>query len=259
MSLDFLALLDGHGSIRQYQDKAVDEALLQKILQTGTRAATSGNMQFYAMVVSKDEQQKQKLYAAHGEQAMILQAPVLITFCADLHRMQRWFDTREAKTSFANEVSLIRGIIDASLLAQNVVVAAEAMGLGTCYMGSTLTGIKDIVSILNLPKLVVPVTTICLGYAAEDKKRIERLPMQAVLHEERYQMFDQQKIDAIYSQREQTYWQRFEQNPKRRAFLERDDVNNIAQAYRALKFDQKQLEEYSKNLWQCYQDQFLSI
>ncbi|HMQ09954.1 MAG TPA: nitroreductase family protein [Oligoflexia bacterium] len=259
MNTDVLALQDGHSSIRQYQNKAIEADLLQKILLTGTRAATSGNMQFYAMVLTQDPQQKQKLYQAHGEQAMILQAPVLITFCADLHRMQRWFDVREAKTSFANEVSLIRGIIDASLLAQNVVLAAEAMDLGTCYMGSTLKGIKEIVNILNLPKLVVPVTTICMGYPAEEKKRIERLPLAAVVHNESYDSFNAERIDTVYSQREQDYWLRFTQNPQRKKVLDRDNVSNVAQAYRALKYDQQELEDYSKNLWECYQTQFLSV
>lgn len=259
MNTDVLALQDSHGSIRQYQDKPIEEELLHKILHTGTRAATSGNMQFYAMVLTKNQEQKQKLYQAHGQQAMIMQAPILITFCADLHRMQCWFDMRDAQTSFANEVSLIRGIIDASLLAQNVVLAAEAMDLGTCYMGSTLTGIKEIVDILSLPKLVVPVTTICMGYRAEEKKRIERLPLTAVVHDESYKRFDAEKIDAVYKQRELDYWQRFAMNPKRKQFLDRKDVNNVPQAYRALKFDQKQLEDYSKNLWECYQEQFLSV
>ena len=146
-----------HRSIRAYKPDPVPEALLQEILAAGVRASSSGNMQTYSIIVTRDRALREQLYEPHMEQSMVLDAPVLLTFCADFHRMRQWLRINVAPDNFDNFMSFMIAAIDATLVSQNVALAAEDRGLGICYMGSTLANCDQIGQILKLPPNVVPV------------------------------------------------------------------------------------------------------
>ena len=191
-----------HRSVRKYRNTPVPDDLLDSILEAGIRASTTGNMQVYSVIVTTDDGIKQELAPCHFNQPMVTQAPVLLTFCADFNRFNKWCRQRNADPGYDNFLSFITAAIDALLVAQNVSVAAEDAGLGICYLGTTTYTADKIIEILNLPVGVVPVTTIVLGYPDEDPGLTDRLPLQAVVHRERYRDYSEQDIDQFYSEKE---------------------------------------------------------
>jgi nitroreductase len=197
-----MKLLNEHRTIRKYTSQAIPEALLNAVLHAGTRASTTGNMQVYSVVVTRDSEMKEKLSPCHFNQPMVKEAPVVLTFCADFNRFNKWCRQRKAEPGYDNFLSFITAAIDALLVAQNVCVAAENEGLGICYLGTTTYMAEPIIDILGLPAGVVPVTTVTLGYPAENPPQTDRLPLEAVIHQERYRDYSEEDIDNYYAEKE---------------------------------------------------------
>ncbi len=191
-----------HRSIRKYKSDPIPENILYQILEAGSRASTTGNMQVYSMIVTTDAGLREKLWDAHFRQDMVKEAPVHITFCADFNRFNKWCIRRGASPGYDNFLSFFTGAIDALLASQNVALEAEAHGLGICYLGTATYNADKIVEILELPPSVVPVAAVVLGYPLQDPGLTPRLPMNAVVHHEKYADFKESEIDGIYSERE---------------------------------------------------------
>lgn len=191
-----------HRSIRKYKDREIDNNTLNTILSAGTRASTTGNMQVYSMVVTRDESIRKQLWECHFKQDMVLQAPVHITFCADFNRFNKWCKQRSAVPGYDNYLSFFTAAIDALLVSQNVCLAAEDLGLGICYLGTATYNSRRIIDILQLPRGVVPVAAIVAGYPDEDPVLADRLPLEGVVHFERYGDYSPEDIDRIYADRE---------------------------------------------------------
>ena len=151
-------------TIRKYTDEPVPEKLLRELLTIAARASNTGNMQLYSVVQTRDAAAKAKLAPAHFNQPMVTQAPVVLTFCADANRFVKWAEQRRAEAGFGNLQTFMAAVIDSMLFAQNFCTAAEAEGLGICYLGTTTYNADQIIKALELPQLVVPVTTITVGY-----------------------------------------------------------------------------------------------
>ncbi len=199
-----LETIFNHRSVRKFTEKQIPSILLEEILSAGTRASTTGNMQVYSMIVTRETGMKKKLWASHFKQDMVVQAPVIVTFCADFNRFSKWCEQRKAVPGYDNFLSFFTAAIDALLAAQNVALAAETHELGICYLGTTTYMAESIIEILDLPKLVVPITSLVIGYPDESPDLTDRLPLDAVIHYEEYQEFTPEKIDEIYSDREKS-------------------------------------------------------
>jgi FMN reductase (NADPH) len=191
-----------HRSIRKYKSRDIDNNTLNTVLSAGTRASTTGNMQVYSMVVTRDEAIRKQLWECHFKQDMVLQAPVHITFCADFNRFNKWCEQREAVPGYDNYLSFFTAAIDALLASQNVCLAAEDLGLGICYLGTATYNSRRIIDILQLPRGVVPVAAIVVGYPDEDPVLADRLPLEGVVHLEKYSDYTPEDIDRIYEDRE---------------------------------------------------------
>ena len=189
-----------HRTIRKYKDTTVDEDTIRKILEAGCRASTTGNMQLYSIIITREEAGKKALTSCHFNQPMVLNAPVVLTFCADFNRFNRWCILRKAEPGYDNFLSFVTAAIDALLVAQNVTIAAESEGLGVCYLGTTTYLAGKIIDILQLPKGVVPVTTLTIGWPNEDPEQVDRLPLDAIIHKETYRDYtDDQVINAYFN------------------------------------------------------------
>lgn len=199
-----LETIFNHRSIRKYKSLPVPEKVIDEILLAGSRASTTGNMQVYSIIVTKDEDLRKHLWEAHFKQDMVLQAPVHLTFCADFNRFTRWCEQRMAIPGYDNFLSFFTAAIDALLASQNVALAAEAHGLGICYLGTATYMADRIVEILELPELVVPVTCMVTGYPDEQPELTDRLSMDAIIHEEKYRAFLPEDIDRIYREKEES-------------------------------------------------------
>ncbi len=191
-----------HRSIRKYKTDPIPTAIMDYILEAGTRASTTGNMQLYSIVVTTDEAIKEELSPCHFNQAMVKEAPVVLTFCADFNRFNLWCKQRRAEPGYDNFLSFFTAAIDAMLVAQNVCVAAEDAGLGICYLGTTTYMAGKIIDILDLPSGVVPVTTVTVGYPDEWPELTDRLPLEAVIHREKYHNYEESDIDRHYREKE---------------------------------------------------------
>lgn len=223
--------MNNHRSIRKYQSTPVKPSVLNDILNGATKASTTGNMQVYSIIITTDPQLKEQLWEVHFKQDMVKQAPVVLTFCADFNRFNKWCENRKATPGYDNFLSFMTGAIDALLAAQNCALAAEANGLGICYLGTTTYNAGEIIEILDLPKYVVPVTTIVTGYPAESPGLTDRLPLEAVIHKEKYVDFSTNDIDKIYQQREA-----LEQT---RQLLEENQLETLAQIFTERRYTRK--------------------
>lgn len=229
-----------HRSIRKYKTTAIDETLLNRILEAGTRASTTGNMQVYSIVVTRDNDIKKQLWEAHFKQNMVMQAPVILTFCADFNRFNKWCLQRKAVPGYDNFLSFMTAAIDALLAAQNVCIAAEANNLGICYLGTTTYMAQKIIDVLHLPKGVIPVTTVVLGHPDEDPGLTDRLPLDAVVHYEQYKDYTPSDIDRLYNNKEKIQ--------QTLDLLKVNDKETLAQIFTDNRYSKKDNVAFSKTL-----------
>lgn len=235
-----------HRSIRRYRPDPVPPDVLSQILEAGTRASTTGNMQVYSMIVTTDPGLRQKLWEAHFKQNMVLEAPVHITFCADFNRFSKWCLYRDAEPGYDNFLSFFTAAIDALLVSENVALAAEAHGLGICYLGTVTYMAKRFSEILQLPGLVVPVAAMVMGTPAEDPPLTDRLPLEAVVHNEVYHDYSPADIDNLYREKENL--------PASRKFVEENKKKTLAQVFTDVRYTAKDNRFFSREFLKLIQD-----
>ena len=184
-------------SIRKYKRQEVPEEMIAALAEEASRAATMGNMQLYSLVVTTDAdvQEREALAEAHHHQPMVEEAPAVLTFCADFHRFSHWCEERKAEPGYGNFVSFINAATDTLLCAQAFITLAEERGLGTCILGTTVYNPDRIIEALHLPRLVVPVLTVTLGWPDENPEQTDRLPVEAILHNGHYHEYTSEDID----------------------------------------------------------------
>jgi FMN reductase (NADPH) len=185
-----------HRSIRQFQPTPVEDETLEAIVLAAQRASTSSNVQAYSVIAVKDAKLKQELAEVTGNQRNVLECPLFLVWCADLHRNQVAVEGLGASMVSGTTENLVVAAVDASLAAQNAAVAAESLGLGIVYVGGIRNDLRRVSRLLGLPKLVFPVFGMCVGYPAHDPGLRPRLPLEAVLHREAYAT-DAEAAEAI--------------------------------------------------------------
>lgn len=252
---EVLKQIHAHRSIRKFKMKGIEEKVLKEILEAATMASSSGNMQAYSIIVTKEKKMKEKMFEAHFEQTMLMDAPVFLTFCADFHRMRRWVEVSEAKNNFDNFMSFMIASIDAVLASQNAALAAESLGLGLCYMGTTLASAGQIGEILELPKHVIPVVGFALGYPDEKPEMRKRLPMNGIIHEEKYKDYSDESIKITYREKERSGMKRYSRHPALAKKIGRNRNLNLAQVYTELKYTEETHIKYSNDLLNYLVDQ----
>ncbi len=243
-----LARLRAHRSIRRFRPDPVPAEYLAEILEAARRASSSGNMQSYSIIVTRDALRRRELHALHFEQDLVLEAPVFLTFCADFRRMRRWLALSEAADNFDNEFSFGVGAIDAILASQHAATAAEALGLGICYLGTTLAQTGLIAKALRCPPGVVPVVGFALGRPAEHPALRDRLPLESLVHEEDYRDPSDEDVRRAYAERERAGWKRYAENPELAERMRESGVKNLAQVYTTLKYTRESHLGYSRHL-----------
>ncbi|MBI9066130.1 MAG: nitroreductase family protein [Salinivirgaceae bacterium] len=227
-----------HKSIRKYKSTPIDDAVLEKILLAGTRASNTGNMQIYSIIVTRNDEVRKQLWECHFKQNMVQQAPVHITFCADINRFNKWCEQNNTEPGYDNFLWLYNATIDAVLASQNVSLEAEKHGLGICYLGTTTYMADKIIDILNLPKGVVPVTSIVVGYPDETPELTDRLPLEGIIHYEKYSDYNNQKISEIHNEKENS-----ELSKK---LIEENGTENLAQIFTAKRYKKDDNIHFSK-------------
>lgn len=216
-------MLFKHRSIRKFRATPIPEEVLAECLEAASRASTCGNMQLYSLVVTRDKALREQLAPCHFNQPMVTEAPCVVTVCADVHRFSMWCRQRGAEPAYDNFAWFLNAATDALLAAQNFCVQAEIHGLGICYLGTTLYTAADIARILSLPKGVIPLTTVVAGYPDESPELADRLPLDAVVHYEKYTDYTAAEIDELWAEREES------ELTKR--LLEENGLENLAKIF----------------------------
>ena len=190
---------------------------------------------------------KGKLAPLHFNQKMITEAQVVLTFCADFNRFNKWCRQRKADPGYDNFLSFFTAAIDALLVAQTVCIAAEARGLGSCYLGTTTYMSDKIIEVLDLPKGVVPVTTVTLGWPAETPEQVERLPLEAVVHREIYKNYSAKDIDNHYMLKEK--------RSDSQQFVKENNKETLAQVFTDVRYTKADNVHFSKVFLKVLKDQ----
>lgn len=233
--------LNTRRTVRAYAEKPLDTALLNELLETAFRASNTGNMQAYAVIVTRDQARKEAIAPLHFNQPQVKQAPVVLTFCVDFNRVSRWCEQRQAEPGFDTLQSFTYGAIDTIIAAQVFCTAAEANGLGICYLGTTTYNAGPLCDVLELPSLVVPLTTITVGYPAASTLEgplSDRLPLEAVVHEERYHDYTPAAIDRLYGPKEAL--------PENQRFVAINQKETLAQVYAGIRYTKADNQRFSQ-------------
>lgn len=234
-------------TIRKYSGKEVSESLLNRLLAEAERTPTMGNLQLYSIVVTRSEEGKKALAPAHFNQPMVTEAPVVLTVCADFRRTTRWAECRQATPGYDNFLSFMNAATDALLFTQSFCNLAEAEGLGTCFLGTTVYMPQTIIDVLQLPPLVMPVATITLGWPDENPAATDRLPLGAIVHGEKYEDYTDERIDEFYTAKEQL--------PENQHFVEINKKQTLAQVFTDIRYTKKDNESMSKTFIEALRHQ----
>ncbi|MBF6578945.1 NADPH-dependent oxidoreductase [Nocardia farcinica] len=199
-----LAVLHEHRSVRRYLPDPVSDDTLRLLISAAQSAPTSSNLQVWSVVAVRDPDRKARLAALAGDQAHVVRAPLLLVWTADFARLRQLAADHDAPLAGADYLeSSYAGFIDAALAAQNAVVAAESLGLGTVYIGALRNHPEAVATELQLPPGVFATFGLVVGHPdpAERAQVKPRLPQQAVLHRETYRLPEQRSHVATYERR----------------------------------------------------------
>ena len=186
-SQSVLDSLSRHASCRHYTDESVSTEDVDLLVRCAQRAATSSNLQMWSAVVVRDEDRKERLAHLCGDQDHIRRAPVFVAWCADRHRLDQASQVRGYRQDASTVEAFLVAAVDTAIAMQNAVVAAEAMGYGTCYIGGIRNDTAAVCRLLDLPQHVFPVAGMTLGRPAREPVMRPRLPPTTVVHRETYQ------------------------------------------------------------------------
>jgi nitroreductase len=209
-----LRLIHNRRSVRAYENRPVPDEVVDQLLAATLRAPTAGNMMLYSIIEIADQALKDTLAVSCDNQPFIARAPLVLLFAADY---QRWWDYFEASDIAGlcarsdvpwrtpGEGDLMLAWCDALIAAQTAVIAAESLGLGSCYIGDILERFEYHRELMGLPPYVVPVTLLCLGYptpAAARRTLTSRLDRQVIVHRDRYRRATADELEAMFGERE---------------------------------------------------------
>tara|TARA_B100000767_G_C19770643_1_gene539750 strand:- start:3084 stop:3824 length:741 start_codon:yes stop_codon:yes gene_type:complete len=205
-----IALMMDHQSIRKFTSQKVPQTVIDTCITAGQAASSSGFVQVTSVIQVNSPEARSALSKAAGGQAYVESAAIFLVFCADLQRNQQIClrQQQQMPTGFI-EQTLITSL-DTALFAQNVLLAAQSLGLGGVFIGGLRNQPETVTKLLNLPQQVFPIFGLCLGYPDQNPGQKPRLPLSMVLHQDQYsndglanlEKYDK-KISSYYQQRSQ--------------------------------------------------------
>ena len=176
-------------SVRVYENRPIESEKKRLILESALQAPTAGNMTLYSIIDITDEDIKKRLSVTCDNQPFIAEAPLVLIFCADYSRWYNCFCSIEDEVRKPGAGDLLLSYTDAIIAAHNAVVAAESLGIGSCYIGDILENYEIHKELLNLPKYVIPSAMLVFGYPTNQlKERVkpERFMLEDIIHENFY-------------------------------------------------------------------------
>lgn len=193
-----LDVLQRRGSCRRFADEALPDELVHRLVASAQRAPTDAAGQMYSFVRITDPELRERIAQLSGDQGHIRDAAEFFVVCADTHRLERLLEHRGESYGMGPLVTLLFGITDAALAAQSMALAAEAMGLGICYIGGLQNNVVEVAELLELPERVLPLWGLCVGVRADEPGTKPRVPTDLVLHENRFHEYTSEQLDRAY-------------------------------------------------------------
>lgn len=217
-SRDIFEILLKRATCRNFLPDPIPDDLMEKLLSAACASPSSGGFQNVSIICVKDEEKKKRLSQLSRSQAFVARAPVNLVFCVDHRRMRRIAEYELSPCAEGNSVgSLIIGVVDATIATQSVVLAAEALGLRSCYNGNVIDHPKELRELLKLPPGVLPVIMLTVGYpAASVVRRSRKYPPKVMVHEEVYRDLP---MAELYAAHEEKYPETYSANKERREML----------------------------------------
>lgn len=200
-------------SLRVYNDRPISDEEKSQIIRCAMRAPTAGNMMLYSILEVADQEKKEKLVVTCDNQPFIAKAPLVLIFLAD---MQRWYDyyiqsnvSELCKKNGVNfeppaEADLMLASCDALIAAQTAALAAESLGIGSCYIGDIMENYEIHLDMFELPPLVFPVTMLCFGHYSQKRREESQIPRfneNVIVSTDSYQRLQGEALDQVYSER----------------------------------------------------------
>ena len=188
-------------SVRVFTEQEISAEAKAHILESAVQAPTAGNQQMYTILDITDQKLKDRLAVSCDNQPFIAQAKLVLVFCADY---QKWFDAFETAGCEPRKPGLgdiMLAVTDTAIAAQNAVVAAQSLGIGSCYIGDIMENCELHREMLNLPQYVMPAAMLVFGYPTEqqiNRKKPERVAMKHVVHENGYRHMDAEELKAMF-------------------------------------------------------------
>ena len=203
-----------HVSVRKYTGEAIDPELLEQVLRCGQAASSSSFIQAYSVVRVVDEQNRQRIAEAAGNQRWIVEAAEFLVFCADMLRIDACCRKAGQGELEGYTEHFITATVDTALMAQNALLAAESLGLGGVFIGGIRNSPQVVADCLQLPRHVYPAFGMCLGWPEQRYQHKPRMPLDSILHQDHYrgENIEQQLTD--YDQEMAAYYAERQANAK---------------------------------------------
>lgn len=217
---NILSQLQNHRSIRKFTTEAVAQSTVEDLIRAGQAAATSSFIQACTVIQVSQGERRARLAELAGNQAYINEAPVFLVFCADMHRHQIACGMHNAPMKSGFTEQFLTASVDCALFAQNVVVAAENLDLGICYIGALRNNPEAVAELLELPHLTYPLFGLCIGHPDQNPEVKPRLPLSVVLKQESYRDADDEAALRDYDEQVRQYYQTRTGNPRSQSWTE---------------------------------------
>lgn len=191
-------------SVRVFEDKEISIDDKRIILESACQAPTAGNMQLYTILDITNQKLKEKLSETCDHQPFIAQAKMVLVFCADYQKWYDGFTYANANPRNPGVGDLFLAMSDTNIAAQNAVVAAHSLGIGSCYIGDIMENCEIHREILNLPDYVVPCTMLVFGYPTKqqlERNKPERVEMKHIVHENTYRKLGKEELEEMWTKR----------------------------------------------------------
>ncbi len=188
-------------SVRAFTDQPIDEGIVRTILEAASMAPTAGNQQLYTILRVTDPALKERLAESCDHQPFIARGQLVLVFCADCLKWYDAFVSVGCQPRRPGPGDLMLAVDDALIAAQNAVVAAEAFGIGSCYIGDIMENIEAQRDILGLPEYVFPAALLVFGYPTEQQKarrKPERADLRFIVQENRYHRMDGDELRQLF-------------------------------------------------------------
>jgi nitroreductase len=184
---EVIKLLQSHRSVRKFTDQPIPQEVLNELIKCGQAASTSSFIQACTVIQVEDRDRREQLVELAGNQPYIASAARFVVYCADMNRHKIACDMHDADMLSGYTEQFITATVDCALFAQNVITAAQSLGIEGLYIGGIRNNIQAVTDLLELPHLVYPVFGMCLGYPAQNPEVKPRLPLSVVLKKDKYQ------------------------------------------------------------------------